>query len=75
MIIIGAVLTVSILFSYIGLPLVIIGVLLFIISIFLLVQGVLGSFSSFFRIRRPKKSRKKEKIIDLTEKDGFYEAK
>lgn len=88
LIIIGAVLSISIIFLYIGLPLLVIGILLLVTSIFLFISGVLGGFTSLFR-RTPRqkvesnsnikqdrlKERRKGKIIDVSDDGGVYRAK
>jgi|TARA_B100001971_G_C18208072_1_gene548885 high-affinity Fe2+/Pb2+ permease len=81
-IVIGAILTVTILFIYIGLPLLIIGVILLVVSVLLFFGGTIHSIQSLFRPKRqkvhiqekPKKKKDKRNIIDVEEEDGVYKA-
>ena len=83
-IIIGAVLTVSIVFLFIGLPILIIGILLALISIMMFIRELFGKFTSLFSFDmkkskpeiKPKIGKKRKgKIIDVKERKGVYEAK
>ncbi|MCK5283712.1 MAG: hypothetical protein KAK00_10005 [Nanoarchaeota archaeon] len=83
-IIIGAILTISIIFIFIGLPLLVLGVILLLISIVSFFSGSLRAVFSIFRAPRQypgrnnarieKKTRKKvkAKVIDVSEKEGVY---
>lgn len=77
----GAVFTISIIFIFIGIPLLIIGFILMIISVLLFLGGTIDSFLSLFRLKqfkvskeKPKKKRDRRKIIEVREKDGVYKA-
>ena len=76
LIILGVVLTASLVFGFIGIPLIVIGVFVLIGALLKIIFGTLGDafylLGSFFRIK-PKKP--KEKIIDVEKKDGVYQKK
>ncbi|MBD3163621.1 hypothetical protein GF323_00305 [Candidatus Woesearchaeota archaeon] len=85
LIIIGLLLTISIIFIPIGLPLLIIGIILIIISVFLFISGSVETISSLLKpknrvkikiaARKEKKPKKRPKIIDVKEQQGIYEVK
>ena len=74
LIIIGAALTISIIFILIGLPVLLIGFILLLISIMQFVFGTLGTIGDIFSrlyslVRRKEREKpKKQKIIDVEEK-------
>jgi len=72
LIILGIGLTITLVFSFIGIPLIIIGAFLTLFSIIIMISGTLNDLlSSLKRLFK----RKKEDFIDLKEKDGVYMAK
>lgn len=82
MIAIGAVLTITLVFAFIGIPLLIIGIILLLISIFSLVFGTFGDLLDLLKkpfIRKPyikkEKKKEKEKVIEVEEEGGVYRAK
>lgn len=84
LIIIGAVLTISIIFIFIGIPLLIIGVILMLFSILVFFGATLEGIASLFRPKKkmklhikekPKRRKKKGKIVEMTEEEGVYKAK
>ena len=79
LIILGAVLTVSIVFGFLGIPLIIIGLLMLISSILKIIFGTFGDalylvFSPFRRTKKETpKAQTNEKVVDVEKKDGVYQ--
>ncbi|MBR9699217.1 hypothetical protein GOV09_02070 [Candidatus Woesearchaeota archaeon] len=70
-IVMGSILTVSIIYLFFGIPLLVIGVLLLLLSVFSFFTGTLGGLFSLFS----RKKKKKGRIVDLKEKNGVFQAK
>jgi hypothetical protein len=80
----GAILTITLIFSALGIPLLVIGIILLIVSILNMFFGTLdavleiifgilrGIFSIF---RKPVKKKSKENVIDVEKKGGVYQKK
>jgi len=65
LIIIGVILTITIVFSLIGIPLIIVGGIMLVLSIIFILFGTAGTILSFFT---PKK-----KVVELKKKGDRYE--
>lgn len=78
LIILGAVFTATLVFSFLGIPLIIIGILTLIGAILKIVFGTLGDtlyiLLSPFK-RKKKETETEEKVIDIEKKDGVYQKK
>ena len=72
---VGAILTISIIFSFVGIPLLIFGVILLIVSIISLVFGTLGDVLSIFSLPFRHRKKKDPNVIDVKKKGGVYKAK
>jgi hypothetical protein len=72
-ILIGTFLSLSIVFAFLGIPILLLGIVLFIFSVFNLLVGIFGDIHTvikkFKRNRRPKQPG----VIDVTEVDGIYQ--